>query len=654
MARCVALELAVCVSSALVPASAQQSDLSVNVELAPPGATAALPSLADRPLVLPHPIGSASFSVATRNAGVSGAVTVLADTSPVPLPVTVLVCQADSGTGACVSAPAAMLGLTLGTGQAPRINVFVDALAPIPLDREHHRVHVRFADAAGVVVGAAIVAIHNTSYSRQIAIHKGGTYSGSWNNDHIQTGEPGAGGNVVFIDTTEPVTLENCFLSSTRGHLRTVPGANVTVRNCNAYGSRPAEPGATPGFFLFGPDIGGLTMENNYLEGMAWGAALWSGTLGRRWTPSGPIVIRYNRVRNLDKQPGDGLGGRVTAGNPNTGQGGFVSVMELDLLHGAEIAWNEVIAEPYVSATNDIVNLWSAASTAATPISVHDNYFRGQYAPTPEAGNGVNLPDCQPWQPMCYGTYVAQVIVLDGHHDGETAQTATSFVRIHDNQLVNTWGGITLTAGHDNQAYGNRVVSTGRLRNGHWVAPAYSGGLTVADYYGMGPGVFYNNSAHDNVVGFVLQRVSPTDPLVYVPPPIRSDYLFTHSGCAGADAALCFNNQSLPDPITFETEDNEAVLWRQKLAAQRVRVGPSLSADCLFDWAQQRYADLLPPAGAVTRVWSTYLYRHYPQTGTYVGVDTRDDHVYYLGPTTAGQLMDLGAAADWLRTASCR
>ena len=214
--------------------------------------------------------------------------------------------------------------------------------------------------------------------------------------------------------------------------------------------------------------------------------------------------------------------------------------------------------------------------------------------------------------------------------------------------------GITLTAGHDNQAYGNRVVSTGRLRNGHWVAPAYSGGLTVADYYGMGPGVFYNNSAHDNIVGFVLQRVSPTDPLVYVPPPIRSDYLFTHSGCAGADAALCFNNHSLPDPITFETEDNEAVLWRQKLAAQRVRVGPSLSADCLFDWAQQRYADLLPPAGAVTRVWSTYLYRHYPQTGTYVGVDTRDDHVYYLGPTTAGQLMDLGAAADWLRTASCR
>ena len=631
-----------------------QAGVVLNVTLSAPAATPPAPPPSGETLPLPSPVGSASFVVTSTNSGLSGPVTVTADTGHVPLPVTLAICQTDASTGICLTPSAPSASMTLARREAPTFSVTVDALAPIPLDATFHRVYVRFSDANGASVGAASLAIHNASYGRQIGISRGGTYSGNWSNDHFQTGAPGEGGNAVFVGTTEPVILENCFMRSTKGHVHTVPGANLTIRNCNAYGVDPGQVGAQRGYFLFGQGIGSLTMEHNYLEGMAWGVALWSVGNTGRWTPTGPIVVRYNKVRNLDGVNSDGQGGRVTEVNPNTYSNGFVSISQLNLVHGAEVAWNEVINEPYLSATADLINFWASPGTVSSPIKVHDNYIRGQYAPIPERGNGINSTNCVPGEPRCYNTYVAQVIVLDGNASGETEQTASSFINIYQNQLVNTWGGITLTAGHDNAAYANRVVSTGRLRSGKWMAPAYSAGVTVSDNYAMGPAVFYNNSAHDNIVGFVLERVSTTDPSTYQPPPIRSDYDFERSGCARGVAPLCFNNQGLPDPITFATEDNEAVLWQQKLLANSVTVGPVLPADCLFNWAERQYANLFRPERSSTLAWPPYVYRHYVTTNAYLGISTSDNHVYYIGADTGYQMLDVGDASGWLITAGCQ
>ncbi|MCK6423125.1 MAG: right-handed parallel beta-helix repeat-containing protein [Aquabacterium sp.] len=84
--------------------------------------------------------------------------------------------------------------------------------------------------------------------------------------------------------------------------------------------------------------------------------------------------------------------------------------------------------------------------------------------------------------------------------------------------------------------------------------------------------------------------------------------------------------------------------------------GPVSTAqsDCLFDWAETRYRAELSPAGARSAVFDPYYYRYYPGTGAYVGVAMNDRHLYYLGPLSDQQLLDLGAASDWYAAAGCR
>ncbi|MBK6294875.1 MAG: hypothetical protein IPF55_11730 [Rhodoferax sp.] len=120
----------------------------------------------------------------------------------------------------------------------------------------------------------------------------------------------------------------------------------------------------------------------------------------------------------------------------------------------------------------------------------------------------------------------------------------------------------------------------------------------------------------------------------------------TSSGLvAPAAPALCFDNQSLPDPITVATEDQETVLWRQKLAVGGVAVGPMLPADCLFNWAERTLGQYFAPAGARSEALSgtpSYYYRYFSGTGNYLGVNLSDNHLYAVGLATGGNLIDLG------------
>ncbi len=76
----------------------------------------------------------------------------------------------------------------------------------------------------------------------------------------------------------------------------------------------------------------------------------------------------------------------------------------------------------------------------------------------------------------------------------------------------------------------------------------------------------------------------------------------------------------------------------------------NVSADCLFDWGERSYPSLLSPI-AVSASIDPYYYRAYTATQSYVGVSSKDGHLYFLN--SAG-LVDLGAQSNWLAQAGCQ
>ena len=75
-------------------------------------------------------------------------------------------------------------------------------------------------------------------------------------------------------------------------------------------------------------------------------------------------------------------------------------------------------------------------------------------------------------------------------------------------------------------------------------------------------------------------------------------------------------------------------------------------AECLFDWAEKSYSGLFAPAGAATQTSSSYTYRYYKDTNSYVWVSAANNHVYYQG--LDGVMQDAGNLSDWLLAAGCR
>jgi hypothetical protein len=69
-----------------------------------------------------------------------------------------------------------------------------------------------------------------------------------------------------------------------------------------------------------------------------------------------------------------------------------------------------------------------------------------------------------------------------------------------------------------------------------------------------------------------------------------------------------------------------------------------LDAHALFNWAETKYPSLFPGAKPNLAL-APYLYRHYPETGNYVGVAGED--VYILGPVSNNVLQRVGALEDF-------
>lgn len=83
-------------------------------------------------------------------------------------------------------------------------------------------------------------------------------------------------------------------------------------------------------------------------------------------------------------------------------------------------------------------------------------------------------------------------------------------------------------------------------------------------------------------------------------------------------------------------------------------VATSTALDCLFTWAEGAHPELFSPSGGNTGTREIYSYRFYSTTRAYLGLSSSDDHFYYLGPSSANRLTDLGAVSEWYTTAGCR
>ena len=396
----------------------------------------------------------------------------------------------------------------------------------------------------GGSVGAATVAQPAVTWSGPLTISRGGTYTGNWESTSAST-------PAVHITTAEAVIIENANIRG-RGDLITGHNVNLTVRDSHGWALNPNAAGKAPGRFLRLSNVRNAVVENNYLEGTA---GMRIGYFVGDAAAGQTIKIRYNRARNIDGRCSDGAGGFTTQQNCEEGLAQFAQLTDLKGVPNVEIAWNEVVNLPEQSRPEDIISIYKANGTAASPIRIHNNYVEGAYP--------VNVTDSGP------GTFSGGGIML-GDGDGSTLDEIPGFVDAYDNHVIATTNhGINISAGHDLHFYRNRIIISGRLADGTYIPSTYAGVGRVVDYYGQrSRGLYFNNWAQDNKWAGVRRG---DDGKYYRRD--ESDLDRELSGCA---TGMCTGNQSL-EPGNLDLRALEAAeygVWKGKVQQAGVRVGP--------------------------------------------------------------------------------
>ena len=298
-----------------------------------------------------------------------------------------------------------------------------------------HRIALRVAAAC---LGALIMTFVGCApsadadgFSGPLVITSGGTYSGSWKS--LDSNVP-----VIRIRTSEPVVIENSVLRGA-GHLIQVDhgrDAHLTVRNVHGRALHPTVAGKYPGRFLHVETYRFVRVENSYMEDT-------SGMYLYRSTPGAIAQVVRNRARNIDGRRADGEGGFTS----DFFRVQFVQLAYGDGLVDSEIAWNEIINEPFASRVEDVISAYrTSGHSADDPVRIHNNFIRGAYPADPTrdyfSGGGIMLGDA------------------GGAH-----------LHAFENTVVSTANyGIAIAGGRDSRVFDNRVVSCGLLPDGARIA----------------------------------------------------------------------------------------------------------------------------------------------------------------------------------------
>ena len=372
-----------------------------------------------------------------------------------------------------------------------------------------------------------------------IVITAAGTYSGNWQSTDAKI-------PAVVVATTDPVVIENAHIRGPGSLITTkVPGTMLTVRNSVGMALNAGVMGQQNGNFVEVSSPARLDVENNYVEN-ARGGVIVHGYGGNR-DGDQTIVIRGNRARNQNGLLSDGSGGYLPAaeGTSKT-PAHFIQLDSVQSVPRIEVGWNEVINYPGQSLVDANIDLYRSSGTPNQPLEIHDSYIQGAYpyrAQDAYAGGGIETRSAP----------------------ADAAQEAPAFSSIHHNQVIGTANyGIKFAAGHDNIASNNRVLSSGLLADGTRIA-AQDVGLANGDAgRAAASDGMYNNTMRDNFVGWACWQSSCAQE------GYRKDQFFP-----AAPADYSANSVVNSPRITLDMEENEYQLWREKLAAAGIAVGPS-------------------------------------------------------------------------------
>jgi hypothetical protein len=103
--------------------------------------------------------GTGVFAVATVNLGIGATITAAANTGAANLPVTLLVCQTNPTSGACLAPPAATVSTSIAANAMPTFGIFVTGSAVVANMPGVNRVFVTFTDTGSVLRGEISVAV---------------------------------------------------------------------------------------------------------------------------------------------------------------------------------------------------------------------------------------------------------------------------------------------------------------------------------------------------------------------------------------------------------------------------------------------------------------------------------------------------------------
>lgn len=380
-----------------------------------------------------------------------------------------------------------------------------------------------FKPAVTGATTAATVPDSTIIYSKPIVIIKGGTYTGNWESKDSNV-------PAIEVNTSEPVIIENSNIRGAGPLIRSIGHhANISVRHTNGYGIAP-----TPWRdykksrrFLAMDVFKHLAIENCYMENTA-GIYLGMNYTGNG-TTANTVRIRYNKVKNID--------GRVYGGKDLVQ---FVQFNFKGAIKHVEIAWNQVINEPNNSAVEDNINIFNSRGTPDSPIRIHNNFIKGAY-PFPADNKH----------------YTGGGILMDA--PGNDTTEVTAYVKIYDNQLVGLGNHcIGIAGGNNIEICNNRAVVAAQFSDGT-PYKFWTSGIWAKDYY-KGD-TFFDNKIHHNTLAVTGQTSTWRNDIS------DSTILITKA----------FDNLKIPGQVTREMEEQEFLLWQQKLELAEFKLGPQTS-----------------------------------------------------------------------------
>jgi hypothetical protein len=336
----------------------------------------------------------------------------------------------------------------------------------------------------------------------------------------------------ITVTATSPITIMNSNVTGP-ADLIYATNADISVINTTGISTNPNQLNTQKGMFLHVEGAYNVLVQSCSIQDSRFG--IYINRYFGNHSFHNTIKIINNRVSNIDGRPSDGKGGYVTSGEWNS------HAFQLNQVQGVpniEIAWNEVINQPYNSQSSDIINMYDSSGTASSHLKIHDNYVQGAYAANPG-------PD----------KYSGGGIITDGSA-ADTVTTATAYVDIYSNQIVSTSNyGVAIASGHDNSIYNNRVVSSGLLANGTSIGMRSATGAYNWNCYNQAATVFFNNAVYNNYIGLVRMNGAAM---------ARADWWFPNQSASYNNTSWLPNDAQHP---TLADEANEYLAWLQKLMA---------------------------------------------------------------------------------------